>query len=150
MIVARANSLATSVGSGASTRDSSVLGSQAQISRQGYGNVLAQNQNLYAGQNIFDVNKAISDIYLKQQDASRNALVQSYGIEANIRGAQSQVFALNNVQASLGAQSAQVGSQQSFWQGIGAIGSSLTGNATGISSNLQSGYASLKSLNLFS
>lgn len=148
-IIARANAVAAGSSKGANVfggGDSSIAGSVAQIQNRGYSNVLGINQSLYGGRNIFDINQNISNIWLGQNSLSQGYLTESYGLETSNRAIQQNVFNLNSQQAALGAQAAQVGSKQSFAQGISNIGNTLLGNSTGIGSVFQSGQGFLTNL----
>lgn len=135
-----ANSLATTraVNQGAGLGSSSILGARAQIASSSAGNVLATRQAQQAGNTLFDLNRNITGNYLAAQDRSLGYLQQRQGIEAQQRGIQQQVF-------NLGGQSSQLSSDIAGYQGSAALGAGLSGigglllgNASSISSNLQS------------
>lgn len=149
MIIARANAIASGSSKGANVfggGDSSIAGSVAQIQNRGYSNVLGINQSLYGGRSIFDINQNISNIWLGQNSLSQGYLTESYGLETANRAIQQNVFNLNSQQAALQAQSAKIGSDQAFAQGVSNIGNTLLGNSTQIGNVVSSGKGFLTNL----
>lgn len=133
-IVAQSTSLTRATNQGAASPGSTVVAqSQADITGQTNTNVLGINQNLQFGQQLFDINKNISSLYLNAQDANSTFVNQSQVLQNQVLDTQKTIYSLGGDASSNYASAAISSGNAAIGAGMSSLGNSISSNYSAIS-----------------
>lgn len=141
-IVARGQSLtaATHQGGG-DTGSSAVGGAEGSISGRTGNNLMGIFSNLQIGNQIFDINKAISANYIAAQDENAGFVRQSQALQSQIIGVQKNIYDLGGQTALNSRDAAAAGTISAFGSGLSSLGGAIVKNQDAMS-NMGTYFAS--------
>lgn len=132
-IVARANSLTAATNQGASAPGSSALKqSSSDITASTDTNITGINQNLAVGEQLYNINKNITSLYINAQQQNASYVNESAQLQSQELATQKQVYSLGGVASQDYASAALSQGNAAIGTGLASLGTSVVNSYTGV------------------